>query len=339
MRIALIGLRFFGFLLVCFTFPAQAGNNESFENLQEQALFRKMQGAAQKNNYSGIFVYQQATQMRTSRITHLLEGKTEFEKLEILDGDLREYIRRNEEVTCYVPQEKTLLVEKRVTQDVFPAIFSAHPEDIALYYHFRKSGDDRVAGYFCQSILLEPKDDLRYGYRLCVEKSTGLLLRAQTLDKKNEVMEQIFFTQLEIGKIDRNRVKSSFGNVSDWRLEKAAMKIVSIPDWEVKWVPPGFKKIREMKRLVLDKNSSNGENISKAAIGQREIAQIVFSDGLAAISVFIEPSTQSRTEGGRQQGAMNILGKRQGDFWLTIVGEVPAKSILQLANSIEYKPK
>lgn len=302
-------------------------------------MFKKMQAAAQKYNYSGTFVYQQANQMRTSRITHLLEGKNELEKLEILDGNLREYIRRNEEVTGYMPEEKTLLIEKRVTQDVFPAIFSAHPNDVAIYYNFRKSGDGRVAGFSCRSILLEPKDDLRYGYRLCVEKSTGLLLRAQTLDQQNEVIEQIFFTQIEIGKIDRNRVKSSFGNVSDWRLENAAMKLVSITEWEVKWVPPGFKKIREIKRLVSDNPASAGEHANKLAVAQREIAQIVFSDGLAAISVFIEPSTQSRTEGARQQGAMSILGKRQGNFWLTIVGEVPAKSVMQLANSIEYKPK
>jgi sigma-E factor negative regulatory protein RseB len=70
---------------------------------------------------------------------------------------------------------------------------------------------------------------------------------------------------------------------------------------------------------------------------QREVSQIVFSDGLAAISVFIEPGTQSRTEGSLQQGAMNILGKRQGEFWLTIVGEVPSNAIRQVANSIEYK--
>lgn len=339
MRIALGGLRFLGFFLVFCAFSAQAGNSDSSENLHEQAMFRAMQLAAQKASYSGTFVYQQASQMRTSRITHLLEGKNELEKLEILDGNLREYIRRNEEVTCYIPEEKTLLIEKRVTQDVFPAIFSANANDVALYYHFRKGPDSRVAGLSCQSTLLEPKDDLRYGYRLCTEKSSGLLLRAQTLDKKNDVIEQIFFTQVEIGKIDRNRVKSSFGNISGWRLENTAMKLTSIPDWEVKWVPPGFKKIREMKRLVLDKSFSVDGNSNKPAVVQREILQIVFSDGLAAISVFIEPSTQSRTEGTRQQGAMSMLGKRQGDFWLTIVGEVPIKSVIQLANSIEYKPK
>lgn len=339
MRIALVGLRFVGLFFILCAFTARAANSNSSENLHEQAMFKKMKVAAQKYNYSGTFVYQQANQMRTSRITHLLEGKNELEKLEILDGNLREYIRRNEEVTCYIPEEKKLLIESRVTQDVFPAIFSASPDDIAIYYHFKKIGDERVAGFSCQSILLEPKDDLRYGYRLCLEKSTGLLLRAQTLDKNNDVIEQIFFTQIEIGKIDRNRVKSSFGNVSRWKLENAPMKPVSIHDWEVKWVPPGFKKIREMKRLISDNSAAAGEHAHKLVVAQREISQIVFSDGLAAISVFIEPGTQSRTEGVRQQGAMSILGKRQGDFWLTIVGEVPGNSVMQLANSIEYKPK
>jgi sigma-E factor negative regulatory protein RseB len=72
---------------------------------------------------------------------------------------------------------------------------------------------------------------------------------------------------------------------------------------------------------------------------QREVLQLVFSDGMAAISVFIEPGSQSRTEGSMQQGALNIIGKRQGDYWITIVGEVPPAAIRQVANSIEFKPK
>ena len=76
-----------------------------------------------------------------------------------------------------------------------------------------------------------------------------------------------------------------------------------------------------------------------ASTSQRELTQLVFSDGFAAISVFIEPGSRSKTEGSMQQGAMNITGKRQGDFWLTIVGEVPAASIKQVANSIEFKAR
>jgi sigma-E factor negative regulatory protein RseB len=98
-------------------------------------------------------------------------------------------------------------------------------------------------------------------------------------------------------------------------------------------MPPGFRKIREVRRQVSDSPAA-----ANGIPAQREISQIVYSDGLAAISIFIEPGSQSRTEGSLQQGAMNIIGKRHGDFWLTIVGEVPSNAIRRVAESIEFKP-
>lgn len=309
---------------------------------EAQTLLKKIQSAAQRLNYSGTFVYQQGNQIRTSRITHLVEGKNEIEKLEILDGKPREYIRNNEEITCYVPETKTVLVEKRVTQDVFPAILAVNTSDLADYYNIKKGEVGRVAGFDCQAVVLEPRDNLRYGYELWAEKSSGLLLRAQTLDERGNVVEQIAFTQVAIGNVDRNSVKSSFANTGGWHTESSVLSQASVSGWTVRAMPPGFKKIREVKRLVPDGPSANPSPANghvSVHPGQREVSQLVYSDGLAAISVFIEPGSQSRTEGSMQQGAMNIVGKRQGDFWLTIVGEVPAAAIKQVANSIEFKTK
>ncbi|HYD97647.1 MAG TPA: MucB/RseB C-terminal domain-containing protein [Noviherbaspirillum sp.] len=303
---------------------------------EAQSWLKKMQAAAQKLNYSGTFVYQQGNQMRTSRITHVLDGRNEYEKLEVLDGKPREYVRTNDEVICYVPESKTLLVEKRGVQDVFPAILAASPAELEGLYSIRKGEVGRVAGYDCQAILLEPRDNMRYGYRLWVERSSGLLLRAQTLNEKQEVIEQIAFTQIAIGDVDRARAKSSFTNTSGWKVENAVMSQAGPSGWTVKSLPAGFKKVREVKRVVTDSGAT--ESVAPASLrsGQREVSQMVFSDGLAAISVFIEPGSQSRTEGSMQQGALNIVGKRQGDFWLTIVGEVPSTAIRQVANSIEF---
>lgn len=340
-------LGFFKFVValsLLFAFSARA-ENADLQSEKREALswLKKIQSAAQKLNYSGTFVYQQANQMRTSRITHLLDGRNEIEKLEILDGKPREYIRNNEEVICYVPDAKTLLVEKRVTHDVFPAILAANPTDLTAYYDIRKDVSGRVAGRECQAIVLEPTDNLRYGYRLWADKATGLLLRAQTLDEKHDVVEQIAFTEVSIGNVDRSHVKASFPNTSGWHVENATMSQVNLSGWTVRSLPPGFRKIREVKRLVADGSATTGtatdgvRPISQPS--RREVAQMVFSDGLAAISVFIEPGAQSRTEGSMQQGAMNIIGKRYGDFWLTIVGEVPSAAIRQVANSIEFKSK
>lgn len=302
-----------------------------------QKTLRRVQSAAQKLNYSGIFVYQQANQIRTSRITHAADSQGEIEKLEILDGKPREYIRRNDEVSCYLPESKTVQVEKSVTQEVFPALLSSNSHSLPDVYVIKKAEVSRVAGAECQMLTFEPKDTLRYGYRLCLDKTTGLLLRAQTVNPKNEVIEQIAFTQISIGDIDKSRIKPSFPNVTQWRVENLTVQANVNSGWSVKLLPPGFKKTREMKRLIPISIKANGtaSNLPKA----HEVIQIIFSDGLSAISVFIEPDSASRTEGSLQQGAMTLMGRRQGEYWLTVVGEVPFAAIKQVMNSIEFKPK
>src|SRR3954469_10382907 len=105
MRQTLVLFKFVVALSSFIAFSTQAENTDPLTDKREaQAWLKKIQSAAQKLSYSGTFVYQQANQMRTSRITHVLDGKNEIEKLEILDGKPREYIRNNEEIICYVPE-------------------------------------------------------------------------------------------------------------------------------------------------------------------------------------------------------------------------------------------
>lgn len=324
-------LRFVVTLSFFLALPAAAQQAEA-DAYGARGWLKKIQSSALQLNYSGTFVYQQGSEMRTSRITHVRDAKGEVEKLEILDGQPREYIRRGDEVICYVPEARTLLVEKRVANDAFPAILASDEDDLSHNYQIRSVELGRVAGRDAQAILLEPKDKLRYGYKLWADKASGLLLRAQTLNDKGETVEQIAFTQISIGDADRSRVRPSFPNTDGWRVENTLMSQVNLSGWTVKALPPGFRKVREVKRLVSDV-SAGGQPV------RREVSQMVFSDGLAAISVFIEPGSQSRTEGSMQQGAVNIVGKRQGDHWLTIVGEVPPAAIRQVANSIEFKSR
>lgn len=327
------------FVVVCFglaTLSAYADNADPIDKHEAQAWLKKVQTAAQKLNYSGTFVYQQANQVRMSRVSHLYDGKNEFEKLEILDGKPREYIRKNDDVACYIPETRTILVEKGFTQEFFPAMLAANSTELTEHYEVHKlDSGGRVAGFDCDIITLEPKDGLRYGYRLWIEKNTGLLLRAQTVSEHHDVVEQITFAQVAIGGIDRNSVRTSFANVGLWHVEISPMTESPSLGWAVSAVPPGFKKTHEFKSMVSDR----GVFPPGTPVRQHPVEQMIFSDGLAAISVFVEPSSQSGTEGSLQQGATNIVGKRQGDYWLTIVGEVPAAAIRNVANSIEFKAK
>src|SRR5690606_30775067 len=162
---------------------SHAENSHKASDVREaQVWLKKIQTSAKQLDYSGTFVYQQGNQVRTSRISHVRHGSNEHEKLEILDGQPREYIRNNEEIACYIPESKAIRIEKRVSRDTFPAILDAQPEELLQHYDLQKGERGRVAGHNCQTIVLKPKDKLRYGYKLWVEQSTGLLLKAQTVN-------------------------------------------------------------------------------------------------------------------------------------------------------------
>ncbi len=315
---------------------------QNIEAQEIQQMLRQAQIAAQKLHYSGTFIYQQANQIRTSRITHGTDSRGEVEKLEILDGKPREYLRRNNEVACYLPEIKTIQIEKNVTQEVFPALLTNNTQALAELYTIKKAELGRVAGNTCLILKLEPKDALRYGYRLCLDKTSGLLLRAQTMNARNEVIEQIAFTQIDIGEFDKTRLKPSFQNTNEWHVENLMVQANAQSGWSVTFLPAGFKKTREMKRLIpisLVASGATAQGLVQAQMKSHPVIQMIFSDGLSTVSVFIEPVSGNRTEGSLQQGAITIMGRRQGDYWLTVVGEVPFAAIKQVMDSIEFKSK
>ena len=312
---------------VCFV-ESNAIARDTDENPASLALLSRAYKAALQLDYSGVFVFQQGTQVRTSRITHMRRAGRVLEKLEILDGQLIEYIRNGDEIICYLPAERRLILESRDTHKSFPALTGANPDKVQLYYRVRPITSSRVAGLDTLAIALEPRDGLRYGYRLWADKSSGLLLRVQTLNEKNEVVEQIAFSHITIGKIAPSRVKASFDDTRGWRIDNTVVSPLDFSKWTIKWMPDGFQRIRAVNRLVSDHPQGHADS-------QRELAQLVYSDGLAGISIFIEPWAKQRSGALLQQGALNVVGKRLGDFWLTIVGEVPLPAIRQVADSIE----
>ena len=285
------------------------------------------QQAAQKLDYSGTFVYQQGTQVRTSRITRLRTAKSVIEKIEVLDGASQETIRNGDEIIHYLPAERRIIVERRGSERSFPDLHFMQAQELNRHYAVRPLSADRIAGRSARGVLLEPRDALRYGYRFWSDRSSGLLLRAQTLSEKGEVIEQVAFTQLVLGGVRPSQIKTSYANARGWRIENSPVTNDDLSGWRAGWLPGGFQLIRTVKRVV-DRTGSSSE--------PREVIQLVFSDGLAGISVFIEPWSPRHEGLPLQQGSLNMLGKRHGKFWLTIVGEVPLISIRQIAESLEF---
>ena len=323
------GLRacFFVLLGLISAAPAGAGEKDAL------AWLKKMASASRELNYSGTIVYQHGSHVETSRVVHYVNAAGgEFEKLETLDGPPREVIRSNDQVICYLPAARTVLIEERNRNTRnFPALLPESLRGLGESYEVRKEDVDRVAAHDCQWIALVPRDDLRYGRRFCAELASGLPLRAQTLDPKGKRIESFAFTQVTIGgTFNRDRVKSKYAETSriqQWRVDRSGVTVPTRPadtGWELATQLPGFKKVMEAQR----------------SIGRRRgaVSQIVFSDGLAAVSVFIEPMPREQPAPSLSyQGAVNIYTRAHGNHVVTVLGEAPAATIMQIANSLERK--
>ncbi|HUW38969.1 MAG TPA: MucB/RseB C-terminal domain-containing protein [Rhodocyclaceae bacterium] len=309
--------------LLAYSLPAAAQQQDGLYWLDRVVT------AAHKLNYSGTFVFQSGALVETSRITHMVVAGREQERIEVLDGSPREVISGSDEVRCYLPESRTLIVEKRSRQRSFPALLPAVLGGLAEHYVIRKGALGRIADRESQAILLEPKDRLRYGHQFWVDVNSGLLLKAELLNEHNEPVETFAFTQLQIGgAIDRESLTSKYAKqASGWQVHnvRATERRGEDAAWRFKVHLPGFSKLTEMMREVRPNAPAS--------------LHIMFSDGLAAISVFIDsvPAGQpSKTDLGMiAMGATNIYRRIVGGHLLVIMGEVPPATLKKFGDGIE----
>jgi sigma-E factor negative regulatory protein RseB len=292
----------------------------------------KVAGAARQVNFAGVFVYQHGGVVETSRIVHLVDSSGEHEKLETLDGPKREVIRTNDEVLTFFPETKTVRVERRKPRRSFPALLPDQLHAITDYYDVRKAEQERIAGVDTQALVLTPKDRLRYGHKFWAEVGSGLLVKAKMLNDSNHVIEQFAFTQLTINpSISKDDVRPSFdAAAASWRKDGFWSSEADPTDsaWEFVGPPAGFRKVMEMLR-------------SREGSAEPALTHIVLSDGLAAVSVFIERAgdKQKVHEGASTRGSINIYTRLVGDQRVTVLGEAPADTVMKVAKSISRRPR
>jgi sigma-E factor negative regulatory protein RseB len=262
----------------------------------------------------------------TSRITHLFLAGAEHERIESLDGPRREVVRHNDDLQCFYPDAKTIRLDRRVTAKFFPSLVIGPPEAVPENYTLRLGKVERVLGTECQWIHLDPKDALRYAQRVCAELTTGLLLRAKTLGSRQQVLEQVAFTDLRTGtQVSRSELKSTFHAQSkDWRRDNQPLDETKqvATGWSVSAAPPGFRLLSEMHRKMPNR--------------AQPVSQLVFSDGLATMSVFVEPMTNPpRTaEATNEDGALSVFVKPMGEYLVTVLGEVPPAAVQQVGRAV-----
>lgn len=324
MCIALRNLLMGGLLLVTADSYAGDGHAVSLDWLKTVAF------AAHQTEYSGVFVYQYDNRVETFRITHVVEPDSEYERLESLDGPRREIIRHHGQVWWYANQKMTQMSCPQ-TRNRFPSLLPEQLSTLSENYQARDAGMERVAGYNTQAILFQPNDNLRYIHKIWIHTDSGLLLKAAVLRNKNQIIEQYAFTQLQIsGDIDHSWIKP--GTSEGLRAgpptpEPATGSTPVNSGWTVGALPAGFKKTMEILRPMPGK--------------QALVTQLVFSDGLSAISIFIEPPDEDEdyVEGLSSRGAVSLYHKVINGHLINVVGDVSPRAVIQVLDSVRYNGK
>ncbi|MEO8121136.1 MAG: MucB/RseB C-terminal domain-containing protein [Rhodoferax sp.] len=293
----------------------------------------RMHEASRRRAYVGTFVVSVGGAMSSARIWHVCDGEQQMERVESLTGAPRSTFRRNDQVVTFLPESRVAVAEKRESLGLFPNLLHANDSSIGQFYGVRATGHERVAGFDADVLQLQPADNLRFGYRVWSEKKTGLVVKLQTLDGDGRVLEQAAFSELQLDvPVSMSKLTQMMGNTEGYQVEKPEMvkTTAAAEGWVLKQVVPGFKPMSCYKRLV---------GAAGAGANHESTLQWVFSDGLASVSLFVEAYDARRhaQPGNQAVGATHMFTRRIGDWWLTVVGEVPPQTLAAFAQGLERK--
>ncbi len=297
----------------------------------------KMNQALATRNYDGTFFHLSEGRVETMRIVHRVRAGRTTERLVSLDGSGREFVRNNDELTCYLPDQHTVLVEPRQDRGPFLGSLPQFGADVNDFYRIEKLADSHVLGRPAHVITVNPKDQFRFGYRLWLDEKTAMPLKTQLCDSSGQVIEQILFARLDMPESIPDSDLAPAAHAGMRWVHQGAVRDAASPAlsaYRASELPPGF-------RLTV----SGAQTLGEATV---PASHLVYSDGLATVSVFVEaqpePTARADDKPGTAEPPMQGLARVGSGFafstvvqghQVTAVGEVPAQTVEFIAHSVK----
>ncbi len=295
----------------------------------------RLHEASRHRTYTGTFVVSAGTQMASAKIWHVCDGEQQMERIESLSGTPRSTFRRNSEVLTLYPTAKVGIAETRDSFGIFPGLLKSQSAALDEFYQLKSLAPERVAGIDADVVQLNPKDGMRYGYRVWSEKKSGLVVQLQTLDVDGKTLEQSAFSELQLdAPVSAAKLNQLMGQTEGYRLERRTTEktTAAAQGWTLTNVVPGFKSAGCYTRPVA---------LLAGATGKPETTmQWMFSDGLATVSLFVErfdPSRHTQVGVADLGGATRTQTRKAGQWWITGVGEVPQPTLASFVSALERK--
>lgn len=278
--------------------------------------------AARQLNYSGVYVYHHGDHVEVMRVAHRADANGEQEKVEVLDGMPRHFLRINRDVYCHLADGKSVRLERDAARRFFPALLPEQPASLMNHYVASLGGIERVAGRATQVVTLQPRDGYRHSYNLWLDRHTGLPLKARIVNESGSVVSMFVFSEIQIGRPPDAQIFQN--DLSGKRILNASLGQRGDIAWDVT-PPPGFTLVQEAVRPFPGKKAP--------------VTHLVFSDGLSVLSLFIEPldGQPQSLQGLSAEGAIGVYSRQSGGYKITAMGEVPSAALISTGNSVRKR--
>ncbi|WP_022960997.1 MucB/RseB C-terminal domain-containing protein [Halopseudomonas pelagia] len=280
-------------------------------------MLKRMFDAAREQSYQGAFVYERTGSFSTHQVWRQREGEQTTERVLQTDGQPQEWLKRNGELVC-TSSIALASIWKGTTQ------LSEQLEALPNWYSLQMLGSTRVADRPVFVLAVKPRDGFRYAYEMYLDQETGLLLKSLLVNERSVLLERFQFTFLQLGQVADEALQPT-SVCLPMRAGKDVQTDVG-KDWVPNWLPPGFVLGHSEVRALDD---TGGEVITQ-----------VFTDGLARMTLFIEPLgadtpvNDLHAQLGPTAAISRKLVRAEGDYLATVVGEVPAAAAERVADSL-----
>lgn len=299
------------------------GVGQAHADGQPHDWLSRMGVAVQSISYEGTIIRTHDGKVEALKVIHTVKDGVIFEKLIAQEGDGMEIIRIGNEVHSILPERKSVLVEEWNDQSM---LFSTLPTSDIRFgneYDVAIVRNDRIAGRETILLAIRPHDGYRYGHRIWLDTETAFPLQTQLISEEGVTIEQVKFAEIVMNQeIHASALTSSYSTESfTWLRQSSGHASTEIDTpWSSDELPAGFRAV-----------ATHEETIQGS---EEMITHILFSDGLANVSVFIAGNGGQMIEGPARLAGSNSYCVNHGDYEITAIGEVPAITVKRIAMSM-----
>jgi len=308
-------------LVFCFSISSVFASESEVNGVQ---WLKNMSQAMKTLNYQGTVAFFKNGRLDTMKYFHVSEGGREQERLLALNSPMREVIREAGTIRCVFKKTKKNVLNHRPINDSFIIDLPDDFSNLASSYQMLIADEESVAMLPAYVLAIEPKDGYRYRRKIWIDKVSFLPLKSEVYDLSGVTVEQVVFTDIEVGaQLTFVNTDNESKDVDVKHVHQSELAPINEASFILQNLPLNFHLVFFTQ---MNRNDST-----------QAVEHVLLSDGFSSVSVYKEAKASDTEEGLQTLGSVKSFTQIVGDFQITVMGEVPARTVQFIAQGVKLK--